>query len=74
MTIGVEQFEDRVVVTLCRPEARNARSGQLALRLTKLVADALGGHPIIDDLAQAILFESDEKRARMNAFLSGSRR
>ena len=51
---------------------RMARSGQLALRLTKLVADG-GGHPLTDDLAQAILFESDEKRVRMDAFLAGGR-
>jgi hypothetical protein len=50
-----------------------ARSGPLALRLTKLVADAPGGHPITDDLAQAILFESPEKHARMDAFLAGGR-
>ena len=53
---------------------RMARSGPLALRLTKLVLDAPGGHPVADDLAQAILFESADKRARMDAFLSGSRR
>jgi enoyl-CoA hydratase/carnithine racemase len=52
---------------------RMARSGPLALRLTKLVADAPGGHPIADDLAQAILFESADKRARMDAFLGGGR-
>jgi enoyl-CoA hydratase/carnithine racemase len=52
---------------------RMARSGPLALRLTKLVADAPGGHPITDDLAQAILFESEDKRARMDAFLAGDR-
>jgi len=52
---------------------RMARSGPLALRLTKLVADAPGGHPVADDLAQAILFESDDKRARMDAFLAGGR-
>jgi enoyl-CoA hydratase/carnithine racemase len=52
---------------------RMARSGALALRLTKLVTDAPGGHPIADDLAQAILFESDDKRARMDAFLAGGR-
>ncbi|MEV4352136.1 enoyl-CoA hydratase/isomerase family protein [Actinoplanes sp. NPDC049596] len=51
---------------------RMARSGQLALRLTKLVADG-GGHPLTDDLAQAILFESAEKRERMDAFLAGGR-
>jgi enoyl-CoA hydratase len=52
---------------------RMAKSGPLALRLTKLVADAPGGHPVTDDLAQAILFESDDKRARMDAFLAGGR-
>jgi len=53
---------------------RMARSGSLALRLTKLVADAPGGHPAIDDLAQAILFESEDKRTRMDSFLAGDRR
>jgi enoyl-CoA hydratase len=53
---------------------RMARSGPLALRLTKLVADAPGGHPAVDDLAQAILFESADKHDRMTAFLSGERR
>lgn len=52
---------------------RMARSGELALRLTKLVADAPGGHPVTDDLAQAILFASDDKRTRMDAFLAGVR-
>jgi enoyl-CoA hydratase/carnithine racemase len=52
---------------------RMARSGPLALRLTKLVADAPGGHPVADDLAQAILFESADKRDRMDAFLAGGR-
>jgi enoyl-CoA hydratase len=52
---------------------RMARSGPLALRLTKLVADAPGGHPVTDDLAQAILFESGDKRSRMDAFLAGDR-
>ena len=52
---------------------RMARSGALALRLTKLVTDAPGGHPVTDDLAQAILFESHDKRDRMDAFLDGVR-
>jgi enoyl-CoA hydratase/carnithine racemase len=52
---------------------RMARSGPLALRLTKLVADAPGGHPATDDLAQAILFESADKRDRMDSFLAGGR-
>jgi enoyl-CoA hydratase len=53
---------------------RMARQGPLALRLTKLVTDAPGGHPVTDDLAQAILFESQDKRTRMDAFLAGERR
>jgi enoyl-CoA hydratase len=52
---------------------RMAVSGPLALRLTKLVADAPGGHPVTDDLAQAILFESADKQARMDAFLARGR-
>lgn len=40
-----------------------------ALRLTKLVLDAPGGHPAVDDLAQAVLFETEDKRQRMGAFL-----
>ena len=52
---------------------RMAVSGPLALRLTKLVADAPGGHPVTDDLAQAILFESEDKRTRMDAFLARGR-
>jgi enoyl-CoA hydratase/carnithine racemase len=53
---------------------RMARQGALALRLTKLVTDAPGGHPVTDDLAQAILFESQDKHTRMDAFLAGERR
>ena len=53
---------------------RMAAQGPLALRLTKLVTDAPGGHPVTDDLAQAILFESQDKRTRMDAFLTGERR
>lgn len=41
----------------------------LALRLTKLVLDAPGAHPVADDLAQAILFQTPEKHDRMTAFL-----
>jgi enoyl-CoA hydratase len=52
---------------------RMAVSGALALRLTKLVADAPGGHPVTDDLAQAILFDSADKRERMDAFLARGR-
>jgi hypothetical protein len=45
----------------------------MALRLTKLVVDAPGGHPVTDDLAQAILFETSDKYDRMTAFLERPR-
>ncbi len=48
---------------------RMARSSALALRLTKLVTDAQGAHPVADDLAQAVLFESRDKAERMTRFL-----
>ncbi|MFG1925434.1 enoyl-CoA hydratase/isomerase family protein [Cryptosporangium sp. NPDC048952] len=42
----------------------------LATRLTKAVFHAPpGAHPFVDDLAQAVLFETEEKQARMTAFL-----
>jgi enoyl-CoA hydratase len=40
-----------------------------ALRLTKLVLDAPGAHPLADDLAQAVLFETEDKNSRMAKFL-----
>ncbi|MFI7441468.1 enoyl-CoA hydratase/isomerase family protein [Nonomuraea indica] len=48
---------------------RMAKSSPAALRLTKLVLDAPGAHPVADDLAQAVLLESADKRERMTAFL-----
>ena len=53
---------------------RMARNSPLALRLTKLVLDADGPHPMADDLAQAVLFETDDKRDRMTRFLERSRK
>ncbi|MEU7855987.1 enoyl-CoA hydratase/isomerase family protein [Nonomuraea sp. NPDC049141] len=42
----------------------------LATRLTKAVFHApRAAHPFIDDVAQAILFETEEKHTRMTAFL-----
>lgn len=42
----------------------------LAVRLTKAVLHApRDAHPFIDDLAQAVLFETTEKQERMTAFL-----
>ncbi len=45
------------------------RSSALALRLTKLTVDAPQAHPIGHDLAQAILFETQDKKDRMTNFL-----
>ncbi|WAP59446.1 enoyl-CoA hydratase/isomerase family protein [Streptomyces sp. S465] len=49
---------------------RMTRSSAAALRLTKLVVDSPGGHPLVDDLAQAVLFETADKRDRMARFLT----
>ncbi len=48
---------------------RIVRSSAAALRLTKLVVDSPGTHPLADDLAQAVLFDSPDKQQRMTAFL-----
>ncbi|HEY2674733.1 MAG TPA: enoyl-CoA hydratase/isomerase family protein [Rugosimonospora sp.] len=45
----------------------------LAVRLTKLAVDAPGAHPAVELLAQAVLFEDEEKRERMEEFLSRRR-
>ncbi|MEV7383895.1 enoyl-CoA hydratase/isomerase family protein [Streptomyces lydicus] len=51
------------------------RGSAIALRLTKLAVDAPeAAHPQLDLVAQAVLFEDEEKFARMDAFLHrGSR-
>lgn len=49
---------------------RIARQAALAVRLSKSVFHApRDAHPLIDDIAQAILFETSEKHDRMTAFL-----
>ncbi|WP_433710198.1 enoyl-CoA hydratase/isomerase family protein [Nocardia sp. CA-084685] len=48
---------------------RISASAPLALRLTKTIIDAPGFHPFADDIAQAVLFETEDKHARMTAFL-----
>lgn len=54
---------------------RIAKLDPLAVRLTKKVMDApAAAHPLADELAQAILFESDAKRTRMDAFLTRDKR
>jgi enoyl-CoA hydratase len=47
-----------------------AKASSLALRLTKLAVDAPpSAHPHLDLVSQAVLFEDEEKRRRMTAFL-----
>jgi len=47
-----------------------AKASPLAVRLTKLAVDApAGAHPHLDLVSQAVLFEDEEKRERMTAFL-----
>lgn len=48
---------------------RMAQMSQIALRLTKFVLDAPGPHPASDLLANAMLFEDEEKYSRMRTFL-----
>ena len=47
----------------------------LAVRLTKAAFHApRAAHPLIDDLIQAVLFETEEKETRMTAFLERKKR
>ncbi|SNS55843.1 enoyl-CoA hydratase/isomerase family protein [Rhodococcoides kyotonense] len=48
---------------------RIVKQSPLALKLTKKILDAPGSHPWADDIAQAVLFETEDKRRRMTAFL-----
>lgn len=50
---------------------RMRRNTPLALRLAKLAVDApVEAHPVVDVIAQAVLFESPDKKDRMQAFLA----
>lgn len=53
---------------------RMAASSATALRMTKMVLDAEGPHPLADDLTQAVLFESADKHERMTRFLERKKR
>ncbi len=66
--VAAEELLDRAHHVLDRAAAWSP----LAWRLTKLVLDSDGAHPLADDLAQAILFETPEKHERMAAFLNRS--
>jgi len=57
----------------CTLAERVGRSAPLALRLSKAVLDAQCPHPLLDDIAQAVLFESPDKNDRMSRFLEKSR-
>lgn len=49
---------------------RITRQAPLAIRLTKALFHApRDAHPLVDDIAQAVLFETDDKHDRMTAFL-----
>ncbi|WP_424534101.1 enoyl-CoA hydratase/isomerase family protein [Sphaerisporangium viridialbum] len=49
---------------------RLARQAPLALRLTKALIHApRSAHPLVANLAQAVLFETEEKNVRMDAYL-----
>jgi enoyl-CoA hydratase len=54
---------------------RITSQGSLATRLTKAAFHApREAHPYIDDLTQAVLFETDDKHTRMTAFLERKKR
>lgn len=75
-----EALSIRLVTEVCEPEALIDRANALANRIggfdplaiqvTKTIIHApRSAHPIIDNLAQALLFESPEKAQRMDDFL-----
>lgn len=49
------------------------RCSPLALQLSKAIFDAGSPHPLLDDIAQAVLFESVDKSERMTRFLEKKR-
>ncbi len=66
--------QDELPAAADRLAARIAKNAPLALRLTKLaLAAPPGAHPRFDDVAQAVLFETEEKHERMTAFLERRR-
>lgn len=53
----------------CALADRIVRLSPLALRMSKAVVDATAPHPLLDDIAQAVLFESPDKAERMTRFI-----
>jgi enoyl-CoA hydratase len=63
-------FADEIVDAGHRWADRINAQVPLTIRLSKVVFHApRAAHPFVDDLAQAVLFETDEKVERMTAFL-----
>jgi enoyl-CoA hydratase len=61
---------EELLATAHRWVDRTLRAAPLALRLTKVALRApRAAHPVFDNVAQAILFETEEKRRRMDDFL-----
>ena len=62
---------DRLLDTARALVGRMSRNSPLALRLAKMAVDApQDAHPVVDVIAQAVLFESQDKKDRMQAFLA----
>lgn len=62
---------DELDSTVAKLAERIGRGAPLALQLTKIALKASrDSHPSIDDAAQAVLFQTEEKRRRMSEFLS----
>ena len=67
--VGEVVADGAALRTACALADRITRQSPLALRLSKAVLDADSAHPLIDDIAQAVLFESPDKTDRMTRFL-----
>jgi len=62
---------DELLAAATRLADRIIAQDRFAVRVTKLVMRMpRAAHPVVDDLAQALLFESDSKYERMTKFLS----
>lgn len=65
---------DELLASAFQLAGRIAKGSPNAVRLTKALMHApAAAHPVIDNIAQAVLFESDEKYRRMTAFLERRR-
>jgi enoyl-CoA hydratase len=61
---------DELLASAFRLADQIAKGAPAAVRLTKaLMSMPKAAHPVVDNMAQALLFESDEKFERMTAFL-----